>query len=97
MAYQFFEYKNRPLVRSGDMIYYGSMSDDYVVMMQLSGCETLEDLKMAKSVSIKMIDTDESKNLLDRIVKTSEKETLYQALDIADIWLADAEKKKVQG
>lgn len=94
MAYQFFEYKNRPLVRSGDMIYYGNMSDAFVVMMQLSGGETLEDLKMSKSVSIKMIDTDETKNLLERIVKTSEKEGLYQALDIADIWLTDAEKKK---
>lgn len=93
MAEKFFEYKNRPLVRSGDMIYYGNMADPFVVMMQLHGENAVQDLKMAQSVSIKMIDTDESKNLLERIVKTSEKEGLYPALDIADIWLTDAEKK----
>ncbi len=94
MEQKFLEYKNRPLVRCDGMLYYGNMADEYVVMIQLNNQEALEDLSVATSVSIKMIDTDEQKNLLERIVKTSEKEGLYQALDIADAWLTDAEKKR---
>lgn len=90
---EFFQYKDRPLVRCGNTIYYGSMGDDYVVMMQIGGSEKKDDLAISNKVSIKMIMTDESKNPLERIVKTSEKEGLYPALDIADIWLTDAEKK----
>lgn len=32
MAEEFFSYKGKPLVRKGDTIYYGDMSDAYVVM-----------------------------------------------------------------
>lgn len=91
---QFFLYKNRPLVRCKDTIYYGSMADEYVVMMQIHGTKTFEDMQLSDKVSIKLIMTDESKNPLERIVKTSEKDGLYKALDIADIWLTDALKKK---
>ena len=36
MKHAFFEYKNRPLVRSGDLIYYGYISDPYVAMLQVA-------------------------------------------------------------
>ena len=31
----FFTYKGRPLVRSGNTIYYGKMSDEFVIVMQI--------------------------------------------------------------
>ena len=35
MAEQFLTYKGRPLVRGGNTIYYGNMSDDYVCVLQI--------------------------------------------------------------
>ena len=35
MAEQFLTYKGRPLVRGGNTIYYGNMSDEYVCMLQI--------------------------------------------------------------
>ena len=32
---KFFTYKDIPLVRNGDTIYYGSMSDKYVIMLKI--------------------------------------------------------------
>ena len=31
----FFTYKNRPLVRCGDTLYYGNMADPYVIKMEI--------------------------------------------------------------
>ena len=32
----FLTYKGRPLVRNGNTIYYGNMTDDYVIMLQIN-------------------------------------------------------------
>ncbi len=90
---KFLLYKGRPLVRCGNTIYYGNMYEDYVVMMQVQDFEHKNNLDMSGNISIKLIMTDESKNPLERIVKTSEKQGLYPALDIANIWLSEALKK----
>jgi hypothetical protein len=93
MKHAFFEYKNRPLVRSGDLIYYGYISDPYVAMLQVTQNKTFEDMTLATNVTVRLVDTDESKSLLERIIKTSDKDGLYQALDLADAWLTAAEKQ----
>lgn len=90
----FITYKGRPLVRSGDTIYYGSMADEYVVMMQITDKKTENDLDMSKKISLKLILTDESVNLLERIKRTAERDSLYESLDIADGWLTDTYKEK---
>lgn len=89
---KFITYKGRPLVRCGNTLYYGSMADEYVVMMQIMDKQKLNDLDISKKISLKMILTDESVNLLERIKRTAERESLFEALDIADGWLTDSYK-----
>ena len=36
MGESYFTYKSRPVVRSGKTIYYGSMAQPYVVMMNVT-------------------------------------------------------------
>ena len=86
----FFCYKGKPLVRSGNTLYYGSMLDDYVVMLQILGQAEENGLKMANNVVVQLMRTDKDIKPQDMIVKKSEKKSLYQALDIADIWLTRA-------
>ena len=89
----FLQYKEKPLVKCGNTIYYGDMSDDYVIMMQVLSHTDLKGMDSCEKISVKLIMTDETKNPLERIVKSSEKIGLYPALDIASIWLEDALKK----
>ena len=40
-------YKGRPLVRSGNTIYYGSMGDKCVAMLQIMDSSSKKDLEVA--------------------------------------------------
>ena len=80
-------YKDRPLVRSGNTLYYGDMADEYVVVMQILSTETVKELSVATKVQVQMMATDPELPLNERFLKKSEKAGLYEALDIATIWL----------
>ena len=62
-------YKNHPLRRVDNLIYYGSMADKYIVLLQM---------------------TDPDLKSRDRVVKKSEKDSLYAAMDVGCIWLERA-------
>ena len=80
-------YKGKPLVRCGDTIYYGSMKDKYVIKMDVKSKKTVGDLEVADKVTVHLMYTDPEIRTRKQIVKTSEKEGLYLALDIAEAWL----------
>lgn len=84
----FFTYKGYPLVRNKDTIYYGNMSDKYVVMMQILEKTKIGSLDVASRIKIYQMATDEKLNPVEAIVKQSEKNSLYEALDIAYVWLS---------
>ena len=83
-------YKNKPLVRCGDTIYYGSLEDKYVVKMEVKDFTLNNDLKIASKINVEMIETDLSISDTKKIVKISEKSGLYDAMDIAQVWLERA-------
>jgi len=84
----FFNYKGYPLVRNGDTIYYGNMSDEYVVVMQILKKEKVGNIEVASKVKVFRMLTDESLPANEKITKTADKDGLYEALDIAHIWLS---------
>lgn len=51
-------YQGHPLRRSENLIYYGSMADKYIVMMQVLDSEPLNDISIAKRVSVQLQLTD---------------------------------------
>ena len=83
-------YKGRPLIRSGNVLYYGDMKDEYIIMLQILDTVQSHGLEIANRVMITLMRTDESLNPLERIVKTGEKNGIYAAIDIASIWLERA-------
>lgn len=90
----FFTYKDIPLVRNGDTIYYGNMSDKYVIMLQILSKKTVGELEIADKVSVQLLLTDPTVRAKDRIAKKSEKHGLYNAMDIGAIWLKRALSEK---
>jgi len=80
-------YKGHPLRRAGNLIYYGTMAEKYIIMMQVLETKKEQDLEMASKVSIQLQLTDPDLKSRDRVLKKSEKDSLYAAMDIATIWL----------
>ena len=83
-------YKGLPLRRKDNLIYYGNMSDKYIVMLQILDTEPVQDLNLAKRVSVQLQLTDPDIRSRDRVVKKSEKEGVYTALDLGAVWLERA-------
>ncbi len=86
----FLMYKGHPLVRSGNTIYYGSLADKCVVMMQILTTKQVGDMTIADKIQLQLWSTDEELNMADRILKKSEKNGLYNAMDVGSIWLERA-------
>ncbi|MEQ2443473.1 hypothetical protein [Pseudoflavonifractor intestinihominis] len=80
-------YKGHPLRRKDNLIYYGSMADKYIIMMQILDTKKVDDLDVASRVSVQLQLTDPDLKSRDRVVKKTEKDSLYNAMDVASVWL----------
>ena len=80
-------YKGHPLRRVDNLIYYGTMAEKYIIMMQVMSTKKEQDLDLATKVSIQLQLTDPDLKSRDRVVKKSEKDSLYAAMDVAAVWL----------
>ena len=87
-------YKNHPLRRIDNMIYYGSMADKYIVMFQILETKKEQDMDVATRVSVQLQLTDPEVMSRDRGVKKTEKDSLYAAIDVGCIWLERALSSK---
>jgi hypothetical protein len=89
-ATELISYKGYPLVRKGNQIYYGNATDENVVMIQIMQSQKLGDVDIATKLKVFRMKTDESLPANEKITKTADKESLYEALEIAHIWLSRA-------
>ena len=87
-------YKGHPLRRKDNIIYFGSMADEYIIMMQILETKKVEDLDVATKVTVQLQRTDPDLKSRDRVVKKSEKNSLYAAMDVASVWLDRALSSK---
>ncbi len=83
-------YKGHPLMRKDNIVYYGSMADSHIVMLQILESKKVGDQDVASKVSIQLQLTDPAARSRDRVVKKSEKDGLYTALDLGHVWLERA-------
>ena len=83
-------YKGRPLMRKDNLVYYGSMADSHIVMLQVLETKKVNDTDIATRVSVQLQLTDPTASSRDRIVKKSEKDGFYTALDVGCVWLERA-------
>ena len=87
-------YKDKPLVRCGNTLYYGSMKDPYVVMLQILNTKEENGKKLANDVMVQLLRTGRDVKPQDMVAKKSTKQGLYAAMEIADIWLNRALAEK---
>ena len=83
-------FKGRPLMRKDNIIYYGSMADSHIIMIQILDYKTVGDTEVANKVSIQLQVTAPNVKGRAQIVKKTEKTGLYTALDLGAVWLERA-------
>ena len=86
-------YKGRPLVRCKNQLYYGSMTDPFVVFLQVLTTKEVDGVQLADRVHLSLLSTDASKPIAQRMLKQTNKNGLYHALEFADIMLQNAESE----
>ncbi len=80
-------YKGHPLRRKDNLIYYGTMAEKYIIMLQILDTKKVDGLEMATKVDVQLQLTDPDLKSRDRVVKKTEKDSLYTAMDVATVWL----------
>ena len=83
-------YKNHPLRRIDNLIYYGSMADKYIVLLQILDTKKEQDMDVATRVSVQLQLTDPDLKSRDRVVKKSDLPDLFSAIDMGATWLMRA-------
>ncbi len=83
-------YKGHPLMRKDNLVYYGSMADQYIVILQILESKDFQDVSLATKVSVQLQLTDQTVRPKDRVVKKGEKDGFYTALDVGCVWLERA-------
>lgn len=83
-----FTYKGKPMVRRGDTIYYGDLSEKYIIIFTVKSKKKVGDVYVADNVSIDLCTNRGTGK--EKIIKKANRESLFEAIDIAEFWLEDA-------
>lgn len=83
-------YKGHPLRRKDDIIYYGDAADTHIVLIRIIETKQVGDMRVATKVSVQLQHSTPDAKGRDCVMKRSEKDSLYSAIDIASVWLERA-------
>ena len=92
MANEFLTYKEKPLVRKGNEIYYGDMAEPYVVRFNILSTKKEGDNEVPEKVTVQLLKSDIHLSEKDRVVKETTKDSMFNALDVGFVWLERALK-----
>lgn len=91
---KFLEFRGRPLVRKGNVIYYGYMDNEVVAMLTVESEQDKDGIKVPTLVQIQLIATDPKIPPQEMVKKHTRKDNIYDALDVADVWIKRYRPKK---
>ena len=94
MIKDYVTYKNRPLIREGNIICYGKPTDPVMLIMTVLTTKKVAGVEVSDQIFIQLQTTPSNENGIT-VLKQTEKNGLFEALDIGTIWL-DRELKKNQ-
>ena len=87
---RFLTYKDKPIVKCGKEIYYGDMSEPYVVRFNILSTKKEGDDTIPEKVSVELLKSDTQLPEKERVSKNTVKDSFFDALDVGFIWLERA-------
>ncbi|MDR0222524.1 MAG: hypothetical protein LBI38_03170 [Oscillospiraceae bacterium] len=85
-----FTYKGYTLVRKGNEVYYGNMSDEYVSKIDILSTKKVKNLEIAEKVKVQLLPTDTENLDLTKMKPAAVRGSLYEAVEVAHTWLGKA-------
>lgn len=85
---EFLTYHGKPLIRNGKILYYGNPEDKYIIMIAVNQTEEVNGLQVATDVTVSLQTNSGSGK--EKVLKKVDREGLYRALDLAEVWLENA-------
>lgn len=87
MENSYLTYKGRPLVRCGNEMYYGSMSDKYIIFIREIATKKVGDVEVGSKFEIQLRFTDPDIKGKGKIVRSIERASFADSLELAEAWL----------
>ena len=78
--------KDRPLVREGDTICYGDMTEKYILILEIFTYKDESGVKVPDKILVQVVESEDQ----NKIVRQGEKNGLYEAFGYGLIWLEQA-------
>ena len=79
---EFLEYKGKPLVRQGDEIFYGDLSDKFYIYMMIMSEKDTENGSVPERIMIQLVESSTKIPKNQKIVVV-----FKEAFEFADAWL----------
>ena len=76
-------YMDKPLVREGNTICYGDMSEPCILVLEIMSQKEVNGKKVPKDIFIQVIDSKDP----TKIIKQGKKEGLHDAFSMGLVWL----------
>ena len=83
-------YKDKPLVREGDTICYGDMTEKCILILEIMSYKKVGEEEIPDDIFIQIIDSKDP----NKIIKQGKKNGLSDAFSIGLVWLDMALKKE---
>ncbi len=83
---KYLTYMGKPLVRAKDTIYYGDPTDSCIIEMKILDNKTVGGKEIPNRISVMLVSTDILSGR-PQIFNKTERTGLYNAMDVASIWL----------
>lgn len=90
----FLTYKDKPLVKSGNEIYYGSMAEPFVIRFTILSVKKEGENELPERVRVELLKSDTQLSDKERVVKDTVKDSFFDALDFGFVWLERALKNR---
>ena len=87
---KYLEYLDKPLVREGDTICYGDMSEKCILILEIMAHKEVDGKQLPAKVLIQVIDSKDP----NKIIKQGMKDSLHDAFSMGLVWLDLALKAK---
>ncbi len=83
---EYLEYKGKPLVREGNTICYGDMSEKCILILEIMSYKDVDGTSLPDKIFIQIIDSKDP----NKVIKQGEKNGLHDAFSIGLVWLERA-------
>lgn len=82
-------FKDKPLVKSGNTFYYGLPTNRFLVQMEAVETKNIGSEEVPTLLNVELLDLEDAKQ--PKLIMKTERNSLYDALDIGWIWLERAQ------